>query len=65
MESLGRRVVPLRWRCHVLVFLLSAAYPTQPDSPNTLERYDVIEPHLLIGGQQRPVSLINSMVSHW
>ncbi|KAK7135078.1 hypothetical protein R3I93_018243 [Phoxinus phoxinus] len=39
----------------------AAAYPSQPDTPNTLEHYDVIEPHLLIGGQQRPVSLIKSM----
>lgn len=36
----------------------AAVYPNQHD---TLERYDVIEPHLLIEGQQRPVSLIKSM----
>ncbi|XP_067225726.1 disintegrin and metalloproteinase domain-containing protein 12 isoform X1 [Chanodichthys erythropterus] len=39
----------------------AAAYPSQHDTLNTLEHYDVIEPHLLIGGQQRPVSLIKSL----
>ncbi|XP_051524011.1 disintegrin and metalloproteinase domain-containing protein 12-like [Myxocyprinus asiaticus] len=38
-----------------------AAYPNQHDTPNMLEHYDIIEPRLLIGGEQRPISLLMSL----
>ncbi|XP_056326080.1 disintegrin and metalloproteinase domain-containing protein 12 [Danio aesculapii] len=52
------RVVSVLTLCCLGRLFTAAAYP---DQHNTSERYEVIEPYLLIEGQQRPVSLIKSL----
>ncbi|XP_073775008.1 disintegrin and metalloproteinase domain-containing protein 12 isoform X2 [Danio rerio] len=58
LPAVCARVVSVLTLCCLGRLFTAAAYP---DHHNTSKHYEVIEPYLLIGGQQRPVSHIKSL----